>query len=67
MAIEYMAIQHNDDGRNCGWAIGPVREKVVTAAGKYWDSHECYPGEEKGELEVLTREADRGAPWEKDK
>lgn len=61
---EWLVIQHNESGRTCSWATGKRLEDVKKAALKHWETHECYPGEEKGELEVLTREVGSDVPWE---
>lgn len=53
----YLAIQHNAEGRPCGWGLATSTEAAKAEAKRQYDSHGfeghgCYPGEEKGEMSV---------------
>lgn len=58
----YTAIQHNADGRPCGWGDASTKEVAVEVALKMYYGHSCYPGESKGELTVyrIESENDKG-------
>ncbi len=50
MSKKAMAIQHNTDGRPCGWGIANDVETASREAIRQYNNHCCYSGEEKGEL-----------------
>lgn len=57
MSRRFLAIQTNTDGRPCGWAVAPTRQRARDEAESYWRTHGprgngCYPGEERGEILV---------------
>jgi hypothetical protein len=58
MAKLFMAMQHNSDGRVCGWATGSDLDAVKAEAERQYAAHECYPGEQRGSLCTLQRDGD---------
>ena len=55
--VHYLAIQTNTDGRPCCWAKRPTAEAASKRAAELWVGHGgsgcgCYPGEERGPIEV---------------
>lgn len=58
MRMKVLAIQTNSEGRPCGWGISELFGKSMPfvaakeEATRQWDSHCCYPGEEKGEMVI---------------
>ena len=58
--VAKMVIQHNTDGRPCGWGLAETEEEAREIAERYWNNHKCYPGEERGQLSVHDVEVDNG-------
>lgn len=58
----YAAYQHNSDGRPCGWGSAPNKEDAIRVAEEMYESHNCYPNEEKGKMKVFLfkNEDDKG-------
>lgn len=47
-----LAVQTNSEARPCGWGLARTEKAAREEAERQWKTHECYPGEEKGQLVV---------------
>ena len=59
--VKYLAIQHNSDKRPCGWAMGENKNEVLIEALRQYLDHQCYAGEEMGELQIIELPIKEGA------
>ena len=52
MRTRWLVIRENADGRPCAWATAGSWRVAARIAERMWCKHRCYPGEERGELNV---------------
>lgn len=68
IALRFLAIQTNTDGRVCCWGLAKDRDRAIEIAKSLWPTHGgsgcgCYPGEERGPVEVheIAEEVSHGS------
>lgn len=52
MKPHYLAIQHNSDGRPCGWGRSTNKQAAIEEAKNQYRNHECYATEELGRMTI---------------
>lgn len=60
--LTFLAVQHNEGGRPCGWGASNDLHRARNTASQMYASHRCYPGEEMGKLTVYRYTGDAYDP-----